>query len=97
ILLALGQYEYIINLVKNPLENILPLALFGLGGILGFFLIANIISKLFKKHKNQTILILTGLMIGAILNPLQTAMQGFNNYSALTLFAGLLLVYLIYK
>ena len=64
ILLILGKYEYIINVVKD--FNIDVLIVFALGCVTGLLSFARLISWVLAKFYNITIALLSGFMIGSI-------------------------------
>lgn len=78
ILLILGAYETAINTINNLVEGIstgnfvlLKDALFkflmlGIGAIVGLKVFSKILNWMFKYHKNLTLAILTGFMIGSL-------------------------------
>lgn len=70
-LLILGMYTIIIPEVKKLLteqaiESLLIVVVFGLGMVVGLFTFARIMSWAFKNHKQNTLVILTGFMIGSL-------------------------------
>jgi putative membrane protein len=71
ILLIMGLYEFMINVLHNILQNINYLVVFALGAILGAFTISRVISLLFKKDKSKTLYFLLGLVIGALSIPVK--------------------------
>jgi len=78
ILLILGAYETAINTVNNLIEglttgnwDILKVALLnffmlGIGAIIGLKVFSKVLNWMFKHHKNLTLAILTGFMIGSL-------------------------------
>ena len=78
ILLILGAYETAINTVNNLIEGVttmnldllkdalLKFFLLGLGAIVGLKVFSKILNWMFKNHKNLTVAILTGFMIGSL-------------------------------
>ena len=70
-LLILGMYTIIIPEVKKLLtehstDSLVILIVFGLGMVVGLFTFARIMSWAFKKHQQNTLVILTGFMIGSL-------------------------------
>ena len=64
ILLILGQYEFVIDSMKEgAVLNLVPLALGCVVGILGF---VRILSWLLKSHHRPTIALLVGFMVGSL-------------------------------
>ncbi len=64
LLVLLGKYEFMLNAVKNLEADII--AVFAIGGIIGVIAFSNIISWLFKKHRNATLAVLCGFMLGSL-------------------------------
>ena len=73
ILLMFGQYEYIINSIKN--FDWFVLSSFAIGAILGLALLSRIISYLYDNYRQGTLSTLTGLMIGALIVPLREIIE----------------------
>ena len=70
ILLILGQYEYIINAVHGFSGHLLELTVFISGGVVSLFSFSKLLSYLFRKHEDITLLFLAGLMVGSLRLPL---------------------------
>lgn len=78
ILLILGAYESAINTVNNLLaglstgnfellkDALLKFAMLGLGAVIGLKVFSKALNWMFKHHKNLTLGILTGFMIGSL-------------------------------
>jgi putative membrane protein len=78
ILLLLGAYKSIIGTLTQLSDGIsgldwdlflnalVKLCVFGLGAIVGLKVFSGVLNWLFKHHKNSTLAILTGFMIGAL-------------------------------
>ncbi|MFT4611730.1 MAG: putative membrane protein [Glaciecola sp.] len=78
ILLILGAYETAINTLNNLIEGVttmnlevlkdalLKFFLLSLGAIIGLKVFSKILNWMFKTHKNFTLAILTGFMIGSL-------------------------------
>ncbi len=64
ILLILGKYEQILQAVSN--RDILTLAVFAIGCIIGILSFSRIVSWLLKKHHAITIGLLAGFMLGSV-------------------------------
>jgi len=96
ILLILGLYEFMINVLNNILDKIDYFIFFLLGAILGAFFISRLISFLFKKDKCKTLYFLLGIVIGALSVPVKTIINFKTNLFLIFLFVfiGGLLVYL---
>lgn len=78
ILLILGAYQIAIETINNLIEGLLTLnatlffdalikfLMIGLGAIIGLKLFSKVLNWMFKNHKNLTLAILTGFMIGSL-------------------------------
>jgi len=71
VLLALGSYGYVIGRVRGLTageigDSILPLAVFGIGVLLGLATVTRLISWLLTRHRSLTLAALTGLMLGSV-------------------------------
>lgn len=78
ILLILGVYETAINTVNNLIEGVstgnwdilkdalLNFFMLGIGAIIGLKTFSKVLNWMFKHHKNLTLAILTGFMIGSL-------------------------------
>ncbi|MGS2763750.1 DUF368 domain-containing protein [Sinomicrobium sp. M5D2P9] len=78
ILLLMGSYEIVIHTINQLREGIFradiqllgqafsKLAVFGIGAILGLKVFSGILNWMFKYHKNTTLALLTGFMIGSL-------------------------------
>jgi putative membrane protein len=78
ILLILGAYETAINTVNNLIEGLttanwdllkgalLNFLMLGIGAIIGLKVFSKVLNWMFKHHKNLTLAILTGFMIGSL-------------------------------
>ena len=73
ILLVLGQYEFLLNVLRDLTQFEFGMILFvfsyGLGGIIGLLGFSRVLSFLFSKYKSATVAFITGLMIGALRKP----------------------------
>ena len=77
ILIILGTYEFLINKISDfstEIGSIASIAVFGLGFSLGVIIFSRVIKYLLKSFKEQTFIILIGLIIGSLpkILPLQT-------------------------
>jgi len=101
ILLIMGLYEFMVNVLNDISNNISYFLVFILGALLGAFSISKIISFLFNKDKCKTLYVLLGLVIGALSTPLkkilETASFQISNVSVMVfcLILGILLVVLV--
>ena len=75
ILLIMGLYEFMVNVLNDVLNNISYFLIFVLGALLGAFSISRIISFLFKKNRCRTLYVLLGLVIGALSTPLRKIIE----------------------
>ena len=78
ILLILGAYETAINTINNLIEGVstgnwdilkdalLNFFMLGIGAIIGLKVFSKVLNWMFKHHKNTTLAILTGFMIGSL-------------------------------
>lgn len=64
ILLLLGKYEFMLNVVRDI--RVSYLAVFAIGCIVGVIAFSNIISWLFRHFRDATLALLTGFMIGSL-------------------------------
>ena len=77
-ILILGAYQIAINTVDNLLQSVLTLnfelfktafikfLMLAIGAIIGIKAFSKILNWMFKNHKNLTLAILTGFMIGSL-------------------------------
>jgi len=93
ILLILGLYEFMLNVLHDLLNNISVFIVFILGALLGMFSISRIISFLFKKDRCKTLYVLLGLVIGALSIPVRNVLLNgkWNILNIITAFLFLLL------
>lgn len=75
ILLIMGLYDFIINVLHNPLDNLAILLVFVTGAVLGAFVISRIISFLFAKDKCKTLYFLLGLVLGSLSIPIRRILE----------------------
>lgn len=71
ILLIMGLYEFMINILHDIPGNIVYFMIFVAGAALGAFTISRVISFLFKKDKCKTLYVLLGLVLGTLSVPLK--------------------------
>ncbi|MBN8619338.1 MAG: DUF368 domain-containing protein [Anaerolineae bacterium] len=64
ILLILGQYEYVLNAVKDL--NVTPIIFVGIGCVLGIAVFSRILSWLLNKYPQVTLAVLIGFVIGSL-------------------------------
>lgn len=75
ILLIMGLYESMIDVLQDVLGNINWILVFTAGALLGAFTISRIIAFLFKKYKSRILYLLLGLVIGALGIPIKKIFQ----------------------
>lgn len=64
ILVLLGNYTYILQLLNN--RDIAGIFIVGVGAIVGLLSLAQVLSWLFKKYRNMTLAVLAGFMLGSL-------------------------------
>ena len=64
ILLVLGQYNYVLEAVNN--RDLLTLLVFVSGITVGILSFVRVLSWLFKKHHDETLTVLTGVVLGSL-------------------------------
>jgi putative membrane protein len=64
ILLILGKYEFIIESVKDM--NLLVIAVFGFGCVVGLLSFSRLVSWLLHKYHDLTVALLAGFMLGSL-------------------------------
>ncbi|MFW5852637.1 MAG: DUF368 domain-containing protein [Nanoarchaeota archaeon] len=64
ILMLLGQYEYIIDVIRTL--NIPEIAIFSVGALTGLLILSRFLSYLLHKYENMTKSFLVGLMLGSL-------------------------------
>ena len=73
VLLVLGQYSFLLNVLRDltrfEFGKIIFVIAYGLGGIVGILGFSRVLSFLFSKYKSATIAFIIGLMIGALRKP----------------------------
>jgi putative membrane protein len=71
ILLIMGTYQFMLEALQDIPQNIIPILLFLIGALLGFFVMSRLIFILFKKDKSKTLYFLLGLVIGSLSIPIK--------------------------
>jgi len=84
LLLILGLYEYIINIIKELPNKFLELIPFIIGAILGVVVISRTIHFLFKWDKPKTLYVLLGLVLGTLLIPIRNIVENLNEINIFT-------------
>jgi putative membrane protein len=64
ILLILGQYEYILNAVRD--FNLVPVIILGSGCVVGIAIFSRILSWFLRKYEQSTIALLIGFVVGSL-------------------------------
>ena len=100
ILLILGQYEFLLSVLRELTQfnfsMILFVVAYGFGGIIGLLGFSKILSFLFSKYKSATIAFITGLMLGALRKPGQEIVNDTTNFelTLLSLCLGIIIVFI---
>ena len=98
VLLVLGQYTFLLNVLRDfthfEFGMILFVLIYGLGGLVGLLGFSRVLSYLFSKYKPATIAFITGLMIGALRKPGVEMISSSENlfFTAFSLILGILIV-----
>lgn len=69
LLLLLGQYEYMIDVLHKI--SIIEIIIFVLGAALGFMAMSRVIKYMLENHKQLTVATLIGIMLGSMRVPMQ--------------------------
>ncbi len=69
LLLIMGQYETVMNIISNFHSNITEIVVFISGGLVSLFSIVKLLSFLFDRFEQSTISFLTGLVFGSLRLP----------------------------
>jgi len=64
VLVLLGKYQDVLTAVTNL--QVVPLAMFGLGAVLGLSLMARLLTRLLRRYHDATLAFLCGLMAGSL-------------------------------
>lgn len=64
ILLILGLYTFVIDAIKNL--DVINLTFFAAGAAIGLVCFSQVLSRLFARHRNETLAVLTGFMLGSL-------------------------------
>lgn len=92
--MMLGSYEYVLSLFSNPFQNIIPTILFGIGLIIGVFLMIKFVNYAFQKHKHMTWICIIGFLFSSIFSLLLKIIDFINQNN---LFAVLILFFIGYS
>ncbi len=74
LLLLLGQYEYMIDVLHRI--SIVEIIVFVAGAVCGFMIMSRIIKYLLENHKQLTVAALIGIMLGSLRVPMQNIVMG---------------------
>ena len=85
ILLVMGIYEFMLDVLHNLKDNMLYFISFALGAIVGAYSISRLVSYLFKKDKCKTLYFLLGLVIGALTIPITQVIETSKSISPILL------------
>ncbi len=97
-LLILGQYSFLLNVLRDlthfEFGMILYVISYGIGGLVGLLGFSRVLSYLFSKYKPATIAFITGLMIGALRKPGVEMISSTEPlfFTVLSLFLGIIVV-----
>ncbi len=94
ILLILGIYEFMLDVLHHITDKLTYFFVFLIGAGLGAFSISRIVSYLFDKHKNRTLYVLLGLVVGCLSIPLKRIYLQ-SNTEGLMHIGGLLMFFVI--
>ncbi len=98
ILIFLGYYEPILNTIKDLLgfnnigSNILILAVFGVGVIVGIVLVAKLIEFLLQKFEIRTYSAILGFVISSVISIFITSLREGMNFDILHIVSGIVLL-----
>jgi len=92
ILLLLGIYRFMLNVIIDFPEKLNYLAAFAVGALVGLFTISRVVSWLFKKDKSKTLYFLLGLVIGGLSVPLRGVFGNIFNVMSATQHAALFIL-----
>ncbi len=100
ITLIFGQYSFMLNSIAHPGQFYPFLMAFSVGGFLGLIVFAKAVRHLLKYYHSQTLIFLTGLMVGAAYGPGSTAVRSISDsseavISAVFFVAGIVVVFIL--
>ena len=95
ILLLLGQYKEVLNMIHNL--DIVKIITFGLGALTGILSFSKLLNFLLKRYHCQTMGFLTGLMIGSLRLPYIRITENMIsiNYVIISALIGFILVFVL--
>jgi len=98
ILLILGQYNFMLNVLRGitylDFSGLSYAIAYIIGGIIGILAFSRVLSFLLKKYRAFTLSFIIGLMIGALRKPAEVIIQAPDNIG-ITLIAGVMGVILV--
>lgn len=71
LLLVLGQYRYMLDALRSPLEHLSDITAFMIGAVLGALSISRLLHWLLRVYQQPTYAVLIGLVTGSLLMPLR--------------------------
>lgn len=101
ILILLGQYSFLLNVLRElasfDFSRITYAFTYIVGGIAGLLLFSRVLSFLLTKYRNATLSFIVGLMIGALREPVQFIIEEPGNmlFSIISAIIGIIIVALI--
>jgi len=94
ILVIMGIYEFLLNVLHN-LDTKWPYFIaFGIGAGAGMMVISRLISYLFKKDKCKTLYVLLGLVFGALSIPVRNSIQSVQVWQSALIISSVILAVL---
>lgn len=75
IVLFLGQYEYMLEVLRSLHNHIPEVIVFLSGAVLSLLSFSRVISHFLREHYSKTLFFLTGIMIGALRLPLEKIIE----------------------
>jgi putative membrane protein len=104
ILLIMGIYDYLLNVLHNIKEYFVHFVVFLLGAACGAIVISRVIAYLFKKDKCATLSFLLGLVIGSLSIPIKRVVTAPIAWTASSIIftlicaiAGIVVVYVVHR
>lgn len=85
LLLILGIYEVMLEVIKHVTDNISYFLTFMIGAVVGALCISRLISYLFKKDRCRTLYVLLGLVIGSLSIPVRRVITSETTWSFSTI------------
>jgi putative membrane protein len=93
ILLILGMYEFMIDVLHDIFNKFSIFLVFGAGALLGMFTISRVVGYLFEKDRCKTLYVLLGLVIGSLSIPIKNIIINNGSWNILNIIT--LLLFLI--